>query len=76
MSHLQQHRMLAHTGDGDNLATKPPDPALSRVVLAAAGFISIAFVLPMTFYFNADAYWKYKWRPLGDGDQPFDLSKI
>lgn len=68
--------MLADTEDDAKLATKPPDPALSRVVLAAAGFISVAFVLPMTFYFNADAYWEYKWRPLGDRDQPFDLSKI
>ena len=53
----------------------PPEQEVNRVVLIASGFISISFTLPMTFYLNADAYWKYKWRVIEGSDQGFDLSK-
>ena len=53
----------------------PPEQEVNRVVLIASGFISISFTLPMTFYLNADAYWKYKWRVIEGSHQGFDLSK-
>ena len=46
-----------------------------RVVLLGCGVIGVGMLLPMNFYFNADAYWKYKWRVIGNSTQSFDLGE-
>ena len=48
----------------------------SRVVLLGCGVIGVGMLLPMNFYFNADAYWKYKWRVIGNSTQSFDLGQV
>ena len=47
-----------------------------HVVLLTCGVIGVAMLLPMNFYFNADSYWKYKWRRIDNVTQPFDLDKF
>ena len=47
-----------------------------NLVLLTSGVIGVAMLLPMNFYFNADSYWKYKWRRLDNVTQPFDLDKF
>jgi len=45
-----------------------------KVVLLATGWLGVSMLLPMNFYFNADSYWKYKFRntslPAGQEDAP------
>lgn len=45
----------------------------SLLVLVSCGIIGVGMLLPMNFYYNADAYWKYKWRVIGNSTQNFDL---
>ncbi len=47
-----------------------------HLVLLTCGVIGVAMLLPMNFYFNADSYWKYKWRRIENVTQPFDLDKF
>ena len=44
-----------------------------RFILVSCGVIGVGMLLPLNFYYNADAYWKYKWRKVGNDTQPFDL---
>ena len=44
-----------------------------RFILVSCGVIGVGMLLPLNFYYNADAYWKYKWRKVGSDTQPFDL---
>ena len=45
----------------------------SLLILISCGVIGVGMLLPMNFYYNADAYWKYKWRVIGNSTQNFDL---
>ena len=45
------------------------------VVLFSCGIIGIGMLLPMNFYYNADTYWKYKWRVIDNSTQSFDLGE-
>ena len=45
------------------------------IVLFSCGIIGIGMLLPMNFYYNADTYWKYKWRVINNSTQSFDLGE-
>ena len=56
------------------MSEAPPSGWIPRkLVVFGCGFIGVGMLLPLNFYYNADAYWKYKWRHIGNTTQPFDL---
>ena len=64
--------MISSDGSRSKVATED-DPLVvpsdkGNIVYASCCILGISMLLPMNFYFNADGYWKYKWRNIEDED--------
>ena len=75
----RDHRKVNYGTSESSVGAVVPELAEPRdkhnLVLLTCGVIGVAMLLPMNFYFNADSYWKYKWRHIENVTQPFDLGK-
>ena len=61
-------------------SVKEEDPLVvpsdkGNIVYISCCVLGISMLLPMNFYFNADGYWKYKWRNLDD-EEASDQSQM
>ena len=73
----RDHRKVSYGTSVSSVGAVVPELVEPRdqhnLVLLTCGVIGVAMLLPMNFYFNADSYWKYKWRRIENVTQPFDL---
>ena len=51
------------------------DGSSQKLLVLSCGVIGVGMLLPLNFYYNADAYWKHKWRQIGNTTQPFNLGR-
>ena len=70
----ERKKEMGNRKESHEVSDEPRDS--HNLVLLTSGVIGVAMLLPMNFYFNADSYWKYKWRRIDNVTQPFDLDKF